>query len=129
MKLLLIALSMLFVLPAPVSSVGFIGGADGPTEAFVTPPDTANTSIAIIGGADGPTDVFVTTPDTADTNIAIIGGADGPTDIFAVSPDEADALTVIGGAGGPTAVFISGSPRFLLALCGFLDILFANAGR
>lgn len=105
MKLLLLALSMLFVLPAPVSSVGFIGGADGPTE------------------------VFVTTPDTADTNIAIIGGADGPTDVFAVSPDEADALTVIGGADGPTAVFISGSPRFLPALCGFLGILFANAGR
>lgn len=82
MKLLLIALSMLFVLPAPVSSVGFIGGADGPTEVFVTTHDTANTSIAIIGGADG-----------------------------------------------PTAVFISGSPRLLPALCGFLDILFANAGR
>ena len=81
MKLLLIALSMLFVLPAPVSSVGFIGGADGPTE------------------------------------------------VFAVSPDEADALTVIGGADGPTAVFISGSPRLLPALCGFLGILFANAGR
>ena len=106
MKLLLIALSMLFVLPAPVSSVGFIGGADGPTEVFVTTPDTANTNIAIIGGADGPTEVFVTTPDTADTNIAIIGGADGPT-----------------------AVFISGSPRLLPALCGFLGILFANAGR
>lgn len=129
MKLLLIALSMLFVLPAPVSSVGFIGSADGPTEVFVTTPDTANTNIAIIGGADGPTEVFVTTPDTADTNIAIIGGADGPTDVFAVSPDEADALTVIGGADGPTAVFISGSPRLLPALCGFLGILFANAGR
>ena len=82
MKLLLIALSMLFVLPAPVSSVGFIGGADGPTEVFVTTPDTANTNIAIIGGADG-----------------------------------------------PTAVSISGSPRLLPALCGFLGILFANAGR
>ena len=70
MKLLLIALSMLFVLPAPVSSVGFIGGADGPTE------------------------VFVTTPDTANTNIAIIGGADGPTEVFAASPDEADALSL-----------------------------------
>lgn len=58
MKLLLIALSMLFVLPAPVSSVSFIGGTDG-----------------------------------------------------------------------PNAVFISGSPRFLPALCGFLGILFANAGR
>ena len=60
MKLLLIALSMLFVLPAPVSSVGFIGGADGPTEAFVTTPDTANTNIAIIGGADGPTAIWLT---------------------------------------------------------------------
>lgn len=105
MKLLLIALSMLFVLPAPVSSVGFIGGADGPTE------------------------VFVTTPDTADTSIAVIGDADSPTDVFAASPDEADALTVIGGADGPTAVFVSSSPRFLPALCGFLGILFANAGR
>ena len=36
MKLLLIALSMLFVLPASVSSVGFIGGADGPTAILVT---------------------------------------------------------------------------------------------
>lgn len=105
MKLLLIALSMLFVLPARVSSVGFIGGADGPTE------------------------VFVTTPDETDAGIAIIGGADGPTEVFAASPDEADALTVIGGADGPTAVFISGSPRLLPALCGFLGILFANAGR
>jgi len=26
-------------------------------------------------------------------------------------------------------VFISGSPRLLPALCGFLGILFANAGR
>lgn len=58
MKLLLIALSMLFVLPAPISSVGFIGGADG-----------------------------------------------------------------------PTAILVSGSPRLLPALCGFLGILFANAGR
>ncbi len=105
MKLLLIALSMLFVLPAPVSSVGFIGGADGPTEAFVT------------------------TPDETDAGIAIIGGADGPTEVFTSGTDEADALTVIGGADGPTAVFISGSPRFLPALCGFLGILFANAGR
>lgn len=105
MKLLLIALSMLFVLPAPVSSVGFIGGADGPTE------------------------VFVTTPDETDAGIAIIGGADGPTEVFTSGTDEAGALTVIGGADGPTAVFISGSPRFLPALCGFLGILFANAGR
>ena len=105
MKLLLIALSMLFVLPAPVSSVGFIGGADGPTE------------------------VFVTTPDETDAGIAIIGVADGPTEVFTSGTDEAGALTVIGGADGPTAVFISGSPRFLPTLCGFLGILFANAGR
>lgn len=105
MKLLLIALSMLFVLPAPVSSVSFIGGADGSTE------------------------VFVTTPDETDAGIAIIGGADGPTEVFTSGTDEADALTVIGGADGPTAVFISGSPRLLPALCGFLGILFANAGR
>lgn len=105
MKLLLIALSMLFVLPAPVSSVGFIGGADGPTE------------------------VFVTTPDETDAGVAIIGGADGPTEVFTSGTDEAGALTVIGGADGPTAVFISGSPHLLPALCGFLGILFANAGR
>ena len=82
MKLLLIALSMLFVLPAPVSSVGVISSADGPTE------------------------VFVTTPDKADAGVAIIGGADGPT-----------------------TVLVSGSPRLLPALCGFLCVLFANAGR
>lgn len=105
MKLLLLALAMLFVLPAPASSVGFIGGADGPTE------------------------VFVTTPDETDAGIAIIGGADGPTEVFTSGTDEAGALTVIGGADRPTAILVSGAPRLLPALCGFLGILFANAGR
>ena len=105
MKLLLIALAMLFVLPAPVSSVGVISSADGPTK------------------------VFVTAPDKTDANVAIIGGADGPTEVFTSGMDEADALAIIGGADGPTTVLVSGSPRLLPALCGFLCVLFANAGR
>lgn len=80
MKLLLIALAMLFVLPVPVS-------------------------------------------------VGVIGGADGPTEIFTSGTDEADALAIIGGADGPTTVLVSGSPRLLPALCGFLCVLFANAGR
>ena len=129
MKLLLIALAMLFVLPAPVSSVGVINSADGPTEVFVTTPDKADAGVAIIGGADGPTEIFVTTPDKTDANVAIIGGTDGPTEVFTSDTDEADTLAIIGGADGPTAVLVSGSPRLLPALCGFLCVLFANAGR
>ena len=50
MKLLLIALSMLFVLPAPVSSVGFIGGADGPTEIFIAGPQVFDWADVIAAG-------------------------------------------------------------------------------
>lgn len=103
MNAFLIVLAMLLILPAP-------------------------TSVGIIGGADGPTKVFVTGTNKMDT-VSIIGGADGPTEIFTSDTDEADALAVIGSADGPTAVFVSGSFRFLPALRGFLGILFANAGR
>lgn len=116
MNVLLIALALLFVLPAP-ASVGIIGGADGPTRIFVS-----GTSI---GGADGTAEAFASNAEE-DASLAII---DGSTEVFVSETDGTDALTIIGGTDGPTRVFVSGGFRLLPILCGFLGILFANAGR
>ena len=58
----------------------------------------ADSSIGIIGGADGPTAIYVT--DGEDSSMGIIGGADGPTSIF-VADGEGNSAYAYGLQIGP----------------------------
>lgn len=85
--------SALFGVTGDASSIGVIGGADGPTTIYTSDIYAADDS-AIIGGEDDGFSLFpesdeasadIETDDSTEaegTDAAIIGGADGPTSVY-----------------------------------------------
>lgn len=71
-----------------------------------------SSSIGIIGGADGPTSIFVSGRE--DASVGVIGGADGPTSIFITDPATGDALSISGEMLG-LAHYLSGECQLMIS--------------
>ena len=95
--------SALFGVTGDASSIGVIGGADGPTTIYTSDIYAADDS-AIIGGEDDGFSLFpesdeasadIETDDSTEaegTDAAIIGGADGPTSVYVSGKDDGFSL-------------------------------------
>ena len=95
--------SALFGATGDASSIGVIGGADGPTTIYTSDIYAADDS-AIIGGEDDGFSLFpesdeasadIETDDSTEaegTDAAIIGGADGPTSVYVSGKDDGFSL-------------------------------------
>lgn len=95
--------SALFGVAGDASSIGVIGGADGPTTIYTSDIYAADDS-AIIGGEDDGFSLFpesdeasadIETDDSTEaegTDAAIIGGADGPTSVYVSGKDDGFSL-------------------------------------
>lgn len=95
--------STLFGVTGDASSIGVIGGADGPTTIYTSDIYAADDS-AIIGGEDDGFSLFpesdeasadIETDDSTEaegTDAAIIGGADGPTSVYVSGKDDGFSL-------------------------------------
>ena len=95
--------SALFGVTGDASSIGVIGGADGPTTIYTSDIYAADDS-AIIGGEDDGFSLFpesdeasadIETDDSTEaegTDTAIIGGADGPTSVYVSGKDDGFSL-------------------------------------
>ena len=95
--------SALFGATGDASSIGVIGGADGPTTIYTSDIYAADDS-AIIGGEDDGFSLFpesdeasadIETDDSTEaegTDAAIIGGADGPTSVYVSGKDDGISL-------------------------------------
>ena len=93
----------LFGATGDASSIGVIGGADGPTTIYTSDIYAADDS-AIIGGEDDGFSLFpesdeasadIETDDSTEaegTDAAIIGGADGPTSVYVSGKDDGFSL-------------------------------------
>lgn len=93
----------LFGATSDASSIGVIGGADGPTTIYTSDIYAADDS-AIIGGEDDGFSLFpesdeasadIETDDSTEaegTDAAIIGGADGPTSVYVSGKDDGFSL-------------------------------------
>lgn len=95
--------SALFGVTGDASSIGVIGGADGPTTIYTSDIYAADDS-AIIGSEDDGFSLFpesdeasadIETDDSTEaegTDAAIIGGADGPTSVYVSGKDDGFSL-------------------------------------
>lgn len=95
--------SALFGVTGDASSIGVIGGADGPTTIYTSDIYAADDS-AIIGGEDDGFSLFpesdeasadIETDDSTEAegaDAAIIGGADGPTSVYVSGKDDGFSL-------------------------------------